>query len=184
MLVRGGSAIGCIIGQHSARRAWALLIPNTTGLFEIFQPIDRYKPILPVMEEHMKLKSVDRSISVQSSNVDLGDALPAHARQAILRVAGKYFGRLHAAAVHFTREGKTYRCTVNMQMGALRMRSAEAESPDIYAAFDAALEKVATQLRRTKRAVRDEKGERPDKDIALREGMRLTTGDDRETSGS
>ena len=34
--------------------------------------------------------------------VDLGAALPAHARQRILRVASKYFGRLSAAAVHFT----------------------------------------------------------------------------------
>jgi len=67
-----------------------------------------------------------------------------------LRVAGKYFGRLNSAVVHFTREGQTYHCTVTMQMGALRMRSGEASSPDIYAAFDAALERVATQLRRSK----------------------------------
>ena len=132
----------------------------------------------------MKLRSVDRAISVQSSNIDLGATLPTHARQSILRVAGKYFGRLNAAAVHFTREGRSYRCTVNMQMGALRMRSAEAKNPDIYAAFDAALEKVATQLRRTKRAFRDEKGERADKDIALREDMRLTRVDDEGTSQS
>ena len=59
----------------------------------------------------MKLHSVDRSITVQSSNVDLGDALPTHARQAILRVADKYFGQLNRAAVHVTREGQTYRCT-------------------------------------------------------------------------
>ena len=129
----------------------------------------------------MKLQSVDRSISVQSSTVDLGDALPAHVRQAILRVAGKYFGRLNTAAVHFAREGQTYRCTVNMQMGALRMRSGEGQSPDIYAAFDAALERVATQLRRMKRAVREDKGERTDKDIALRQGMSLTQGEDHET---
>jgi hypothetical protein len=50
----------------------------------------------------VKLRSVDRAISVQSSNIELGDALPAHARQSILRVAGKYFGRLSTAAVHFT----------------------------------------------------------------------------------
>ena len=130
----------------------------------------------------MKLRSVDRVISVQSSTIDLGDALPAHARQSILRVAGKYFGRLSTAAVHFTREGTTYRCTVNMQMGALRMRSAEAKNPDIYAAFDAALEKVATQLRRTKRAVRDEKPERTDKDIALHEAGPVMPDDDRDAS--
>jgi hypothetical protein len=79
----------------------------------------------------MKLQSVDRSITVQSSNVDLGTALPAQARQAILRVAGKYFGRLSTAAVHFAREGKTYRCTVNMQVGGLKMMSGEGQSADI-----------------------------------------------------
>ena len=63
-------------------------------------------------------------------------------------------------------------------------RGAEAKNPDIYAAFDAALEKVATQLRRTKRAFRDQKGERADKDIALREDMRLTRVDDEGTSQS
>ncbi len=132
----------------------------------------------------MKLRSVDRAISVQSSNIELGDALPAHARQSIFRVAGKYFGRLSTTAVHFTREGTSYRCTVNMQMGALKMTSAEGTSTEIYAAFNAALEKVATQLRRAKRAFRDEKGERTDKGLALREGMRPAQVDDRETSGS
>jgi len=136
------------------------------------------------MEGRMKLKSVDRSIAVESSNVDLGAVLPDHARQAILRVAGKYFGRLNTAAVHFTREGKTYRCTVNMQMGALKMMSGEGKSTDIYAAFSAALERVATQLRRTKRAFRDEKGERTDKDMALREGMRPAQVGDRDTDKS
>jgi ribosomal subunit interface protein len=130
----------------------------------------------------VKLRSVDRVISVQSSNIELGDALPAHARQSILRVAGKYFGRLSTAAVHFTRDGKTYRCTVNMQMGALKMTSAEGVSTEIYAAFNAALERVATQLRRAKRTFRDEKGERTDKDMALREGMRPAQVDDRDTS--
>ena len=120
----------------------------------------------------MKLRSVDRAISVQSSNIALGTALPAHARQSILRVAGKYFGRLSSAAVHFTRDGKTYRCTVSMQMGGLKMISAEGTSAQISAAFNRALEKVATQLRRAKRTFRDEKGERTDKGMALREGIR------------
>lgn len=117
----------------------------------------------------MKLKSIDRSILVQSSNIDLGDVLPEYARESILRVAGKYFGRLNTAAAHFTREGITYRCTVNMQMGALPMMSGEAKNKDIYAAFRSALEKVAKQLRRAKRELREDKAERIDKDMALRE---------------
>ena len=120
----------------------------------------------------MKLRSVDKTIMIQSSNVDLGEALPAHAEASILRVAGKYFGRLSTASVHFSREGTGYRCSVNIQMGALRMMSAEAQNHDIYLAFNAALEKVAKQLRRAKREVREDKPERVDKDAVLREGMR------------
>jgi ribosomal subunit interface protein len=77
---------------------------------------------------------------------------------------------LNTASIHFNREGITYRCSVNMQMGGLPMKSAEARDKDIYVAFNAALEKVAKQLRRTKREVREDKGERVDKDLSLREG--------------
>ena len=106
-------------------------------------------------ERSMKLESVDRAVTVQSSNVDLGDALRTHAEENILRVAGKYFGRLNVGAVHFNKEGINYRCTVNMQMGALPMMSGEAQNKDIYQAFNAALDKVAKQLRRTKRELRE-----------------------------
>ena len=120
----------------------------------------------------MKLHSVDKDITVQSANVDLGSNLPDHARESILRVASKYFGRLNTASVHFNREGITYRCSVNMQMGALPMKSGDARDKDIYLAFNAALAKVAKQLRRTKRELREDKGERVDKDAVLRDGLR------------
>src|SRR5215210_1969439 len=119
----------------------------------------------------MRLECVDKAITVQSSDIHLGDRLPAHARESILRVASKYFGRLNTASVHFSREGITYRCSVNMQMSGLPMKSAEARDKDIYVAFNAALEKVGKQLRRTKREVREDKGERVDKDQSLREGL-------------
>ena len=119
----------------------------------------------------MKLHTVDKDIAVQSSNVDLGSNLPEHARQSILRVASKYFGRLNTASVHFTREGITYRCSVNMQMGALPIKSGDASDKDIYLAFNAALNKVAKQLRRTKRELREDKAERVDKDSVLRDGL-------------
>ena len=120
----------------------------------------------------MKLQTVDKNITVQSSNIDLGSSLPGHARESILRVASKYFGRLNTASVHFNREGITYRCSVNMQMGSLPMKSGEARDKDIYVAFNTALDKVAKQLRRTKREVREDKGERIDKDMVLRDALR------------
>src|SRR3954452_6895704 len=105
----------------------------------------------------MKLQSVDSPIIIQSGNVELGDALIDHARRAILRRAGKYFGRLNRATVHFTRDGIGYRCSAQVQMGGLNSASAEAQHKDIYRAFDQALEKASKQLRRTKREVREDK---------------------------
>jgi ribosomal subunit interface protein len=118
---------------------------------------------------------VDRAIAIQSSNIHLGDGLPDHARENILRVASKYFGRLNTASAHFTKEGITYRCSVNMQMGGLPIKSAESKDKDIYLAFNAALTKVAKQLRRTKRELREDKAERTDKDAVLRERISLTS---------
>src|SRR5215212_2463135 len=119
----------------------------------------------------MRLETVDKNITVQSSSIDLGSSLPGHVRDSVLRVASKYFGRLNTASVHFNREGITYRCSVNMQMGGLPMKSAEARDKDIYVAFNAALEKLGKQLRRTKREVREDKPERVDKDAVLRDGL-------------
>jgi ribosome-associated translation inhibitor RaiA len=56
-----------------------------------------------------------------------------------------------------------------MQMGGLRVKSGEARDKNIYLAFNAALAKVAKQLRRTKRELREDKAERLDKNLLLRE---------------
>ena len=113
----------------------------------------------------MKLKGVDQTILVQSSTIDLGDVLPDYARTSILQLAGKYFGHLNTASVHFNREGTMYRCTVNVQIGALKMMSGVAKSTYIYAAFRLALERVAKQLRRAKRELREDKAARIDKHL-------------------
>ncbi len=113
----------------------------------------------------MKLKGIDRTILVQSSIIDLGDVLPDYARTNILQLASKYLGHLNTATVHFTRDGIMYRCTVNIQMAALKMMSGAAKSTDIYAAFRLALGRVAKQLRRSKRELREDKAVRPDKHL-------------------
>lgn len=120
----------------------------------------------------MRAASVDKAITIQSSNIHLGDRLPGYARENILRTASKYFGRLNSAAVHFSKDGITYRCSVNMQMSALPMKSAEAKDKNIYLAFAAALNKVSKQLRRTKRELREDKPERVDKDTIFNERRR------------
>jgi ribosomal subunit interface protein len=128
----------------------------------------------------MSLEGAENAILVQSSNVDLGDMFPEYARTNIRQVAGKYFGRLSTASVHVTREGITYRCTVNIQMGALKMMTGEAKNKDLYAGFRQALQKAAKQLRRSKRELREDKAERTDKDMLLREGNRPPARDEDE----
>lgn len=112
------------------------------------------------------------AITVQSSNIDLGDALPQHARDGVEKVAAKYFGQLTSAAIHFTREGPNYRCSVNIQMGGAKVVTGEGLSDDAHQAFNTALAKAAKQLRRRKREVREDKGTRIDKDMVLNDGLR------------
>lgn len=120
----------------------------------------------------MDLEDLQNATTIESSSVDLSDAFREHAQQGIARVAGKYFGHLNMASVHVGREGIYFRCTVNIQMGALKMMSAEAQDKDCYLAFKMALEKVEKQLRRTKRELREDKAVRLDKDSTIREGLR------------
>jgi len=108
----------------------------------------------------MKTGETNHNITVQSSNVGLGEALPQRAREAILKVADKYFGHLSSAAVHFSKDGHSYRCTVDIHMGALKHVIGEASEADCHKAFDHALERAAKQLRRMKREVRDDKRHR------------------------
>lgn len=114
-------------------------------------------------------------ITIGSSNVDLGDALRAHAREALVEAAGKYLQNLTSAGVHFAHEGPDYRCSITVQIGALPTMAADAQAKDAYLAFDQALSKVAKQMRRAKRALREDKATRADKEKTLRDGLRRTT---------
>jgi ribosome-associated translation inhibitor RaiA len=69
-----------------------------------------------------------------------------------------------------------------MQMGGLPMKSAEAKDKEIYLAFNAALDKVGKQLRRAKRELREDKAERVDKDVVLRERISPASDTDEDLS--
>lgn len=105
----------------------------------------------------MNTRGIDEQVLVRSSSIGLGAALLERARAGIARTAAKYFGRLNAATVYVSRDGRGYRCTVNIDMGAMRIVTGEALDFRCHAALDAALRKAATQLRRLKRALRDDK---------------------------
>jgi ribosomal subunit interface protein len=126
------------------------------------------------MEKRMDFADVAKTITVQSSNIDLGENFRNHAQQSIIRTSRKYFGHLNMASVHVSREGPLFDCTVNIQMGTLKTMSAEYQDKDCYRAFNCALEKVEKQLRRAKRELREDKAVRTDKDMLVREGLRAS----------
>src|SRR4051812_8740919 len=110
---------------------------------------------------------VDEEIHVLSSNVELGDGLTEHCRTRILELGSKYFGKLTRATTHFRHEGQAFACSVKIKSGALEPYAAENTHRDAHQAFNGALAKVAKQLRRTKRMLREDKAQRPDKDTAM-----------------
>jgi ribosomal subunit interface protein len=117
--------------------------------------------VIELMEVLMEFDGLDGVITVKSANVDLGQALPQHVRESVLRITAKYFGELVAAPVYFSREGPLFRCAVNLQIGSFKMISAGGLGADCYQAFNVAIEKAAKQLRRKKRAIRDNRARRP-----------------------
>jgi len=101
--------------------------------------------------------SIDKAITVGSSNVEIGEALAERARSALADLASRYFGKITTGSVHFGREGVDYRCSVNMQCGAVPMMSAEASHKEPHVALTFAIDKLGKRLRRAKRERHDSK---------------------------
>ena len=91
-------------------------------------------------------------ISVKGKNLDVGDALRTHATDNLTDVVEKYFNHAIDATVTFSREGGDFKADISVHPGprGLVVQSTKADA-EAYGAFDGALERVATQLRRYKR---------------------------------
>ena len=110
-------------------------------------------------------------ISAVSANEYTGDGRPTHAWESIRRILGTYFSPMTSTSVHCGRAGSGYCCTLTKKMAGLPTKSGEACNKDFYAGFDAALARVAKQLHRAKRALRDDQAVRTNQDMVLRAGL-------------
>ena len=91
-------------------------------------------------------------ISVKGKNIDVGDALRGHAEANLAGVVDKYFNHAIDATIVFSREGQDMRVDISVHPGPRGLVvTSGSEAHDPYVAFDGALERVATQLRRYKR---------------------------------
>jgi ribosomal subunit interface protein len=100
-------------------------------------------------------------IRVSGKDIDIGEALQTHVNQELGESTSKYAGRPTDATVTFSRDGHGFACEVFVHLSTGLTAQANGEAADIYAAFEAARERMAKQLRRHKRRLKDHHKERP-----------------------
>lgn len=94
-------------------------------------------------------------LTVTGKGVDVGGALRQHIETSLGSILGKYFGSAIEAHAVFTRERHLIRADLAIHIGRGIVVNSEASANEFYAAFDGAAERLAKQLRRYKRRLRD-----------------------------
>jgi ribosomal subunit interface protein len=94
-------------------------------------------------------------LTVTGKQVGVGEALRSHVEASLGSLLDKYFGRAIEAHAVFAREAHLIRADVSVHVGRGIMVKSGASANDYYPAFDAAAERLAKQLRRYKRRLRD-----------------------------
>lgn len=101
-------------------------------------------------------------VSVKGHNVDVGDALRGHIEEQLQSSVGKYFDKALNGSVTISRES-SHGFHVEITVHPVRAMTVQAGASgnDAYIAFDGALERIAKQLRRYKRRLKDHHKARP-----------------------
>ena len=97
-------------------------------------------------------------LTVMGKQVAVGDALRRHVETTLDGVLGKYFRTAIEAHAVFTREAHLITADLSLHVGRGIEVNSSASAGDHYLAFDAAAERLAKQLRRYKRRLRDYHG--------------------------
>lgn len=95
-------------------------------------------------------------VNVQGKQMDVGDALRSYIQDKLEQIDEKYFNRGIDATVTIMPEGAAfYKTHISLRGGKDILLQAYATSKDVYSSFDDAADKVAKQLRRYKKKLRD-----------------------------
>ncbi len=97
---------------------------------------------------------------ISGKQIDIGNALQTHVQAETGSMLEKYSGRPTDANVVFSKSGHEYVCETVIHLSTGLTAQARGHESEIYAAFDAALEKMDKQLRRYKRRLKDHHKER------------------------
>ncbi len=95
-------------------------------------------------------------LTLQGLHFDMGDALKTYIEERIETINEKYFGRAVNVSVTMSKETKSlFKTHIAMTVGKEIHVSATASEHDVHQSFDSAADKIAKQLRRYKRKLRD-----------------------------
>lgn len=96
------------------------------------------------------------NLNIHGKQMDIGDSLRGHITDKLEDINEKYFNRAIEATVILSPEGSAFTKThISIRIGKDIMVMSSAIEPDHYASFDSACEKVAKQMRRYKKRLRD-----------------------------
>ena len=118
-------------------------------------------------------------ITISGKQMETGASLRAHIEEHLPASVQKYFENAINANVVFSKQGHIFNCHISISEGVKHGIdiSADAEADDVYAAFTAATDKAAKQLRRHKRKLKS----RSDK-VGLGELSIAATDDDEDSN--
>ena len=94
-------------------------------------------------------------LTVAGKQIDTGARLRQHVEASLDAILGKYFKTAIEAHVVFSKQAHLIRAEVSVHIGRGIAVNASASAAEIYAAYDAAAERIAKQMRRYKRRLRD-----------------------------
>lgn len=93
-------------------------------------------------------------VQVSGKHVDVGEALRARVSDEIAKSIGKYFDRGGAAEVVVSKDGYAFRVDCSVKLASGQQLISHGSGGDAHAAFDAALAKIDTRIRRYKRRLK------------------------------
>jgi len=94
-------------------------------------------------------------IQISGKQIDIGDALRVYVTDKLNAGVTKYFDRPVDAHVAFAREGQEFRADVSVHLSSGISLQTSGQTGEIYSAFDMAIERLETRLRRYKRRLKD-----------------------------
>ena len=92
---------------------------------------------------------------ITGKQIDIGTALQTHVQDTMGEILAKYAGRPTDATVVFSKSAHEHVCEATIHLSTGLTVQAKGHAVEIYAAFEAAAEKIDKQLRRYKRRLKD-----------------------------